>query len=146
MVTQKYVTKEFLEKFEGNKLGDLSNDLDPPRVPGKITGETICVCSFFLAKKIYLMVNITPYEEKGKQRIIISCKTRMKGIPEASIWAKASTYGEGLEGMIRLYKDLEAGNPIAFDLCAGGRPRLVVSQESQRFQKIHTFTRTVCIR
>lgn len=146
MVTQQYVTKEFLQRFEGNKLGDLSNDLDPPQVAGKIIGETICIWSFFLAKKIYLMVNITPYEKEGKERIIISCKTRMKGIPEASVWAKAATYGKGLQGMIELYKDLERGTAVEFDLCAGGKPRLVVSQESQRFEKIHTFSRTIRIR
>lgn len=144
MVKSSYITPDFLQAFMGNQLGDLSNDIDPAPVPGKIIGESTCIWSIFLAKKIYLMVNITPYFHEGKYRLKLKPKIRLKGVPDASILARAaSEFGQGLFGIMALFEKL-AKEPIEFDLCCD-RPRLIVDQQSQRFEKITSFTRRVTI-
>lgn len=140
---EKFYYDKYKEEPIGDNLGQLSSDIDiPDEISKSAIGEPHIVAGYWLAKKVYLAICLTPFRENDKIRHLLSYTVRMKGVSYEAILEAA----EKLGSVEAVYKLLSTGKPYKFNLCAGTKKRLQLDNRSQRYHLIDSFTRTVRIK
>ena len=104
--------EQFHRELVGKGLGQFHNDFDSK----KLDEESIVARrSIFIGKKVYID-ELVDKDEKVDYHI------RCKGVSQEAIFEKAEEVG----GIMKLYEMLFDGEPISFNLLAGGKPSFII--------------------